>query len=212
MGMEVEVTLWLERLAQGDEEAARQIWMRYSQQMLALARKRLGTAERRAADEEDVALSAFHSLCHRLKEGQFPELKDRESLWKLLTTIIARKAAAELRRNFCQKRGGGQVHGESTFFQADETVNDFGIDNIAGLDPTPEFAAEMMEQCSNLLARLPDDCRQVALLKLDGYSNEEIAGRLGVALRTVERNLASIRSTWRKEGLADPGKRDSRTE
>ncbi len=200
-----EVTLWLERLASGDEDATRQIWNRYIQQMLSFARKRLAAANRRVADEEDLVVSAFCSLCQRVEQGQFPDLKNRASLWRLLTTIIARKATAEIRRKFSEKRGGGKVRGESVFFHVDASCTGIGLDNMAGAEPTPEFAAEMVEQCSQLLSCLPDDCRQIALYKLDGFSNDQVAEKLNVAPRTIERKLASIRSAWQEAGLSSQG-------
>jgi RNA polymerase sigma factor (sigma-70 family) len=200
-----EVTLWLERLATGDEVAARRIWSRYIQQMLSFARKRLAAANRRVADEEDLAVSAFHSLCQRVERGQFRDLKDRKSLWKLLTTIIARKATAEMRRNFSQKRGAGKVSGESVFFHVGASRTAIGLDNIAGAEPTPEFAAAMIEQCSRLLSCLSDDCRQITLYKLDGFSNDQIAEKLNMAPRSIERKLASIRSAWQGAELSSKG-------
>ena len=51
-----------------------------------------------------------------------------------------------------------------------------------------------------LFERLDDDeLRQIALDKLDGYSNEEIARRIGPGLSTVERRLRLIRKTWLQE-------------
>lgn len=197
-----EVTLWLEALADGDGVAAQRVWDRYIQQMLSYARRRLAADDRRVADEEDLAVSAFHSLCQRLQQGQFPGLNDRDSLWKLLTTIIARKASAQIRRNHSRKRGGGKVSGESVFFQGDASKPSAGLGNFAGLEPTPEFAAEMAEQCATLLDSLPEDCRQIALRKLDGHNNGEIADELNVAPRTVERKLAAIRSIWQQEVLS----------
>jgi RNA polymerase sigma factor (sigma-70 family) len=196
--MEDEVSVWLEGLASGDETAAHQIWRCYIQRMLVYARKRLSAANRRVSDEEDLAVSAFHSLCQRAEKGQFPDLKDRESLWRLLTTIIARKASTQLRRNFSQKRGAGKVGGESIFFQNDPAGSAHGLNNVAGAEPTPEFAAEMAEQCARLLDCLPSDCRQVAHYKLDGYTSDQIAEKLNVAPRTVERKLAAIRREWEK--------------
>ena len=197
-----EVTAWLHGLAMGSETSAQRLWQRDIQQMLSYARKRLA-GNRRVADEEDLAVSAFHSLCHRMEQGQFPDLKDRESLWKLLTTIIARKASAEIRRNLSRKRGGGKVGGESAFFLGNSSTGGAGLGNFASPEPTPEFAAEMAEQCSRLLDCLPDDCRRIALLKLDGYSNEQIVKELNIAPRTVARKLASIRGTWQQESPSD---------
>src|SRR6476646_2600314 len=54
-------------------------------------------AARRAADEEDVALSAFDAFCRDAERGRFPGLLDRDSLWHLLVTLTARKAAHRLR-------------------------------------------------------------------------------------------------------------------
>lgn len=134
-----EVTLWLERLATGDEVAACQIWNRYIHQMLSFARKRLAAANQRVNDEEDLAVSAFNSFCQRMEHGQFPDLKDRASLWRLLTTIIARKAMAEIRRNYSEKRGAGKVRGESVFFHVDASCAAIGLDNIAGTSRPPNL-------------------------------------------------------------------------
>lgn len=197
--MQDEVTLWLQGLVTGDELAARQIWLCYIQRMLGFARKRLDPANRRASDEEDLAVSAFNSFCRLARQGQFPDLKDRESLWRLLTTIIARKASAAIRRNLSQKRGAGKVSGESALFEGDSSRSEHGLANVAGAEPTPAFAAEMAEQCSRLLSGLPDDCRQVALYKLDGFTNAQIAEKLNVVPRTVERKLVAIRREWEGE-------------
>ena len=75
------VSAWLERLKQGDEGAATLLWERYFRPLLALAHKRLVPLRRRgAADEEDVALSAFENFCRNAKAGRFPDLTDRASL------------------------------------------------------------------------------------------------------------------------------------
>ena len=63
----------------------------------------------------------------------------------------------------------------------------------------------MVEQCSQLLGCLSDDCRQIALCKLDGFSNDEIAEKLNVAPRTIERKLASIRGAWQEADVLSKG-------
>src|SRR5262245_32657004 len=65
MSSEVSVTPWLRRLKAGDRGAAEPLWQVYCHRLIALARARLRDAPRRAADEEDVALSAFDSFCRR---------------------------------------------------------------------------------------------------------------------------------------------------
>ena len=196
-----EVTRWLAGLAQGEQSAVQQIWQRYYERLVRLARQKLGGAARRAADEEDVALSAFHSFYRGAAAGRFPRLDDRHDLWRLLVTITTRKAVAQMRRAHRQKRGGGRVRGESVFVRRDDSGTGPGIAEVLGPEPTPEVAALVAEQCGHLLERLGDETlRQVALYKLEGYTNEEIAQLLDCAPRTVERKLARIRQCWAPEG------------
>ena len=199
--MDDDVTQWISQLAEGDELAAQNIWNRYYEQLVRLARRKLGDEHRRTADEEDVVLSAFHSFCQGAAAGRFPRLDDRHDLWKLLVTITARKAVAQLRREHAQKRGGGAVRGESVFIEKDSSQGHGGIGEVLGREPTPEFAAQVTEQCEHLFECLEDEwLRVVALLKLEGYTNEEIARHLDCAPGTVERRLARIRKKWAKEG------------
>src|SRR5947209_19553361 len=87
------VTVWLGRLVAGDSAAVRPLWDAYFHRLVGLARSRLRDAPRRAADEEDVALSAFDSFCRQAERGRFPDLADRASLWRLLAAFTLRKAA-----------------------------------------------------------------------------------------------------------------------
>jgi DNA-directed RNA polymerase specialized sigma24 family protein len=58
----------------------------------------------------------------------------------------------------------------------------------------------MSEECQRLLDLVQDeDLRRVALWKMEGYTNEEIAARLGCVTRSVERKLGVVRRLWTKE-------------
>src|SRR5438477_11121699 len=109
MAAEGSVTHWLGQLRGGDDGAAQQLWERYFQRLVGLARKKLQGTPRRAADEEDVALSAFNSFCQGAKNRRFPKLLDRDNLWRLLVTITARKAYQLGLHEGRQKRGGHAV-------------------------------------------------------------------------------------------------------
>jgi RNA polymerase sigma factor (sigma-70 family) len=193
-----QVSLWLSRLQRGDERAAEVIWREYFEKIVRLARRRLGEMPRRASDEEDVALSAMNSLFRGAEAGRFPRLEDRDDLWRLLVTITARKAIKLQRRHFAEKRGGGQVQGESVLGAGrDPDRETGGIDQILGRQPTPELADMLSETCGAMLGDLEDETlEQIALLKLEGYSNSEIADRYGCSKRTVERKLERIRDKW----------------
>jgi DNA-directed RNA polymerase specialized sigma24 family protein len=193
------VTNWLVQLKAGDPASAQPLWERYFQRMVALARKKLQGARRREADEEDVALSAFDSFCRGVVQGRFPQLTDRDDLWRLLVVITARKSLDLLEKQGRQKRGGGQVRGESALLDPVEPGNG-GIEKVVGGEPTPEFAAELAEECQRLLDQLSDDeLRQIAVWKMEGYTNPEIAERLDCSLAKVERRLRLIRSLCGRE-------------
>jgi DNA-directed RNA polymerase specialized sigma24 family protein len=149
------------------------------------------------ADEEDVALSAFDSFCRGAAVGRFPQLVDRNDLGPLLVLITARKAIHLLKHERRQKRGGGKVQGETELAGADDEPL---LAQVIGQEPTPEFAAQVAEECRRLLEQLGDEeLRSIALWKMEGYTSEEIAARLGCVPRTVERRLQVIRTLWSRE-------------
>jgi DNA-directed RNA polymerase specialized sigma24 family protein len=191
------VTVWVAQLRAGDAQAAERLWEGYYRRLVGLARHKLRGRPRAAADEEDVALSAFDSFCRGAEQGRFPRLADRDDLWQLLVLLTARKAAHLIRDEARQKRGGGAVVHISALADEDSRLAEF-----IGPEPTPEFAAQVAEECRLLMDRLGDDeLRAVAQAKLEGYSNEEIARQRGCVVRTVERRLRIIRGLW-KEGPA----------
>ena len=190
------ITGWIAGVKSGDLAAAQPLWERYFARMVELARARLRDSGRRgrdaASDEEDAALSAFDSLCAGLARGQFPQLADRDDLWRLLVVITTRKVSASARRQLRQKRGGGLVHAASDLAAGDS--EDDILARAVGSDPTPEFAAMVTEEYRELLDRLGDDVlRKVAILRMEGYTTDAIAEQLGCARRTIARQLALIR-------------------
>lgn len=193
------VTHWLADLKAGDPNAASPLWDRYFARLVQLARRKLVAARRRGADEdeEDAALSAFESFCEGAAAGKFPLLADRDDLWKLLVVITARKAAGQADRRRALKRGGDRHAVEFADPDADAPRGAITIDQVVGAEPTPEFAAMVAEEYRLLLDRLGDETlRNVALWRMEGYNNDEIAERLGCARRTVARRLDLIRRIW----------------
>jgi DNA-directed RNA polymerase specialized sigma24 family protein len=191
------VTHWIQLLQAGEDTAARAIWERYFRRLVGLARAKLGGSARRVADEEDVALSVLDSFYRGLEEGRFPNLEDRDNLWKLLVVLTARKAARLVQHERRLKRGGGRVLAE-----ADVPVGEAEralLDEVVGREPTPAFAAQVAEECNRLLDLLGDDTlHSIARWKMEGDTNGEIAVKLGCLERTVERKLRTIRERWEK--------------
>jgi DNA-directed RNA polymerase specialized sigma24 family protein len=177
------VTLWISELKGGGSAAAGLLWERYFHRVVQLARSRLRDLRRGAADEEDVALNAFASLCRGAGQGRFQELADRDDLWRLLVVLTVRKAI-DLRR---REKGAPEAEEPD-------------LAQVLSREPTPDEAAQVADECRRLFDLLDDpELRSIALWKMDGHSNEDIAGRLGCVVRTVERRLGVIRSLWEGE-------------
>jgi DNA-directed RNA polymerase specialized sigma24 family protein len=145
------------------------------------------------ADEEDVVLSAFDSFYRGVERGRFPDVQDRDDLWQLLFILTVRKAINLVKHEGRRSRGSGKVISLSG-------LEEERLESLLSTEPSPELAAQMTDECRRLLGRLGDDTlRSVALWKLEGETNREIAARLGCVEHTVERKLRSIRGLWSAE-------------
>ncbi len=196
------VTRLLDQLRSSDrevrDEAARQIWGRYFPQLLDLARRNLHPRIRAREDEEDVLQNMYRSFCTRQRRGQF-ELGDRNDLWRLLVTMTLRKAKKVAAKH---RRGGRNVFRDQSprAGTGDDASagGDWALEAMEAAEPTPAEAAVLNEELHRRLSALPEPLRQVALWKLEGYTNDEIAApeRLNCTERTVERKLQLIRKAW----------------
>ncbi|QEG38019.1 ECF-type sigma factor [Bythopirellula goksoeyrii] len=183
MPIDDNISVWLEQLKQGDRESVKPLLDQYFQRLVGLAAARMRGQAHLGGYEEDVALSAFKSLCLGAEKGRFPDLQDRDELWRLLAVITIRKAI-DLRR-----RKRLDLASDQEMLQA-----------FLGREPSPEEVHEMSDQVLALLDKLGDpELRKIALWKVEGYTNEEIAQRLSCVVRTVERKLHQIRLAWQSE-------------
>lgn len=190
------ITTWIGKLREGDSVAARLLWERYFARLVTVARERLHGTSRRAADEEDVALSAFHSFCRSVEH--FPRLDNRQDLWQVLVMLTARKAYQERRRQQTRKRGGTHEAGGPRCAEA-VSPQDWELDQIIGDEPDPQFTVMLAERLETLSNLLPDETlRLIVRMRLEGYTSAEVATNLGCTERTVERKLVLIRSFWEK--------------
>ena len=97
-------------------------------------------------------------------------------------------------------RRGGTVRGESRITRGGPPWDDAALEQAVGDEPTPAFAAQVAEECRRLLDRLGDDgLRRVAVWKMEGFTNDEIAAKLGRSRRTVTLKLETIRAIWSQE-------------
>jgi DNA-directed RNA polymerase specialized sigma24 family protein len=86
------------------------------------------------------------------------------------------------------KRGGTALHDSPSL-----------LEEVMSREPDPALAAEMADRCDQLMAALPAedaDLRRIALLRMEGYSVEEVGEKVGFSPRSVKRKLGVIRKIW----------------
>lgn len=179
------VSFWIRKLQDGQGGADDAIWRRFHKRLLQIAARTLPNYVRREEDEEDVVNVAFHSFFRRLHNGSFPDIQNRNELWKVLSSITRRKATNLIRNKNRIKRANHRVSDSSGT-----------LDYVAGDIPSPEFIAMHRETIEKLLSVLDDGLREIALSRLDGCTNHEIAAQIRRSVPTVERRLRLIRQKW----------------
>ena len=188
------VTLWLTQLRDDDEAAATNLWNHFVDRIRGVARKKLNLESRRVYDDEDVAQSAFYSICAGVSSGRFPDLNDRNGLWQLIMVVTSRKVW--FRHRYDRRDCRDIYRNSSDCFLTDS--NSIAILPISGhalsREPTAEFTAEFLETYQNLIENLNDPAlEQVVALRIEGYTDKEIASRLKCSRRTVQRRLEIVR-------------------
>lgn len=200
------VTHWIGALRDcGDEAAARKLWEKYWDQLVARLRAKIHPGARQATDEEDLALSAFDSLFRGISTGRYPDLSDREGLWCLLLTIADRRANRHREREFAQKRGGGKVLCEQQLMKQADDEDALGLAGFAQQGPSPQFALIIADEVEQRLEKLGDPVlREIVLLEMEGYNAGEIKEKLELgSLRTVYRKRNLIRTMWAEQESSD---------
>jgi DNA-directed RNA polymerase specialized sigma24 family protein len=148
-----------------------------------LALKRLPDRLHRVVDGEDIANSVFCDLVVGLQEGRFADLHDRDDLWALLACITVRKAINEVKRALRQRRPPPSARVPL-------------VEEFVAPGPPPDLvvmAAEQFEILLEHLQRKDATLKSIALWKFEGFTNQEIGGRLGCSCRRVARKLELIR-------------------
>ena len=186
------VSQWIEGVKLGSEDSRQEIWNRYYSRLVGLLRSQLNQNERRTSDEEDIASSAFFEIFRAMDEGRLESVDDRDGLWRVLVVIADQKMIDQRRYLGRAKRGGGQVRGHSAFMVADTDQ----FDQIP--DPSPDFVEQFQMALSESLGTLRQDLRKIAVWKMAGHTNLEIAQFLGCVEESVRRKVLLIREQLSK--------------
>ncbi|QDT11780.1 ECF-type sigma factor [Planctomycetes bacterium K23_9] len=195
MSKNTNVSHWIDLVKGGDSAAANRIWQHYFDRLVRSVRARLYGQNRAISDEEDIVLSVFDSFYNAAENGRFPDLSDRDDLWRLLLRMSARKVVDKRRHDKRQRRGGNvQVH------SLNQAVGDHNVIEAIGDEPSPEMVLMMQESIEAVFSHLGvGQLAELAGAKLEGYSNAELSERFGCSERTIERRLHLIREKCQQE-------------
>ena len=193
------VSHWIDLVKTGDSAAANRIWQHYFDRLVRAVRARLYGQNRAVSDEEDIVLSVFDSFYDAAENGRFPDLSDRDDLWRLLLRMAARKVVDKRRHDQRQRRGGNvTIH---SLNQNDDTES---VIEVIGEEPSPDMVLMMRESVEQFFKHLcVGQLQELAGAKLEGYSNSELADRFGCSERTIERRLHLIREKCQQELFTD---------
>lgn len=198
------VTEWLERVKDGDDDAAQNLWDRYVGQLIRLAARKLGQSTG-IEDEQDAVVVAFHDFLHGVSDRRFSRLNDRHDLWQILAMLTDRRIIDQKRRT--GSRVQGTITGESPLSGSGSPGSN-PLNQIRCPGPTPEEAMIAADQLQRLFQSLEVETTEaksehkrlvaeqkklIAIQKLRGCTNEEIAAQLDIDPTTVGRRLDSIR-------------------
>jgi RNA polymerase sigma-70 factor (ECF subfamily) len=176
----------MQRFRSDEDAAVRDVFRRFTRQLLALTRRQFEQRLAHRIDPEDVVQSAFKSFFVRYREGQF-QIGDWNRLWGLLALITRRKCADRVAYLRARRR---DVRRE---LPTQEDPEQF-LRLAPGREPLPAEAAALADTVEHLLRAVEADELPVLELSLQGYTAAEISLRLGRSLRTVHRLRERIRS------------------
>jgi RNA polymerase sigma-70 factor (ECF subfamily) len=169
----------------GDQKAAREIVDRYIDRLLDLARRRLSQRLARRVDPEDIVQSVFRTFFDRARAGQF-HVEDPDDLCKLLMRITLHKTLRQAAFHRAAKRDLNQ----EAVSGSDEQDH---LREVLDREPTPEAASILMDELDQMLNQLRPEDGQIIDLRLQGYTNVEIAEKLRISDRKIRRLLDRLR-------------------
>lgn len=168
----------------GEQAAATDLYVRYSERLLRIAKKQTSAKLASRFDPEDVVQSVFRSFFRRVSEGGY-DVPPGEELWRLLLVLSLNKVRALAKHHRAIKRS------------VDTTVNSAETDELiakcAVPDPQPRKILELVIE--DILGKMPEAQRQIVEQRIQGSSVVEIAANTNRSRRTVERIIKKFRDT-----------------
>lgn len=173
----------------GDQDAAEEIFSRYMNRLIGLAKSRLSEKMKSRVDPEDIVQSAYRSFFRHAQDDRY-ELRRSGDLWRLLAAITINKTMGQVEFHTAAKRSIDQ-EGELTA----ESVSHLVAHIAVSREPSVEEAVALTDEIEVLLAMLQPNERSILELRLQGKSSEQIAEELQCSPRTVRRTVERVKKS-----------------
>ena len=180
----------LNRYRSGDPEAASELFDRYVQRLMGLARSRLSAKLARRIDPEDVIQSAYRSFFGAAAAGNY-DIRQSGDLWRLLAAITLNKLRMQARRHTADKRDLGC---EDSISMPDD-MRGLAPQALAH-EPQPDEVVAVAELLEHVMTGLSAKHRRMLELRLQNHNIQEIADDVGCSERTVRRLLDRVKSEF----------------
>ena len=144
-------------------------------------RKNRGTRFQSIIDSHAVVNEGLNRLLTKLENGGFTDIRNRSDLRGKLVVII-RYVLLDARRlysNGCRDRHR-EVHDDELLHQL-------------ASQPLPDPGEDFLEELKEKLREVHESAMMILELLLDGWTSLEIAQKLGLGLRNVQRIIARMR-------------------
>lgn len=177
----------------GDQNAARVLYQRYVDRLSGIVTAQLSDRLRARTDADDVLQSACRSFFRRVRDGQF-QFDEDDDVWKLLVTISLNKLRSQVRKHSAAKRNAAQEVAR----RDNSMPDDFHLEKLAET-PSPVEAFIFAEMIERVSCRLDSRHAMLLELRMEGYSQQEIADELQTSDRSIRRMLDNIREVLSRE-------------
>jgi DNA-directed RNA polymerase specialized sigma24 family protein len=187
------VSGWIAMIRQGKSEAMEPLVKRYFERLSKFADRRLRSGQNVSDAGEDVANLVIQNVTSAIQDGQYPALTDRNDLW-LVLMIAAQRRVIDCKRNESFK----EDHHTSIRNLTDlmESMN-LDLDEYLGEEDDQQRGLELVDFWEEMIKKLPEEImRTVASHKLQGLGNREIARKMIMTPKRIDRIVHKIRDRW----------------